>query len=71
MRELLVAEVLDDLDVAPRTRRDAASPAPSRMCSGRKPARSESAPTPTTGAGMTFIAGEPMKLATNMFAGRV
>src|SRR6266516_4356663 len=39
------------------------------MCSGRKPTILPAPPASTDGAGTRFIAGEPMKPATNMFAG--
>ncbi len=70
VREALVAEVLDDLDDSV----EAAQPScadPTLMCSGRKPASSESGPRPGAGREARFIAGEPMKVATKVLPGRV
>src|SRR5579864_1139625 len=52
-------------------RADAPFPPPRRMCSGRKPASLPLEPIPSVAAGSRFIAGEPMNVATKVFAGLV
>ena len=71
MGELLVAEILDDLHLCLERDRGCAARSEPDVLRDGSPASSPGPPTAIVSAGSRFIDGEPMNVATKMFAGRV
>ena len=71
MHELLVAEVLDHLDVRGEVRRRPGATVADLDVLGPETRQLPEAPRREKAAGTRFIAGEPMNRATKTFAGLV